>query len=531
MAKLRHNGAAFIFECDDIGDVRKAQSLNFVRSEKPREWFTTSIERAIKLRAYADDSALNIFKNASLRSFKSPESLVIKKGVKLRPYQVEGVKFILSQNRTYLADDPGLGKTIQAINAVNTMPGKTLIICPPSLRFNWAHEIRAFGVDPDAPICMVNAETKKAEIAGATFTICPDSLIERANIRTMIAGFNFRWLFVDEAHRFKEEASARTRALLGVLRNEYSQDFKPIVDCALRVCLLSGTPMPNKPIELFSPLKKLAPSEIDYMSFFDFAKRYQSAAMFNNTIRMGASANLDELNARFYRRFALKRFKKDVLKDLPEKTREIIFLDGASKRAVEYTKDVLTRYKLQDFIDDSTAPFKSPLGSLAEIRAEIGKTKTVEASEFIRDILHNTKEKVIVFAWHKEVIQALEKRLRSFYPLVIDGGVSSQVKDERVRKFQNEKAHRLIIGNITAMGVGHTLTAAQRVVIVEPSWESGANEQAEDRAHRIGQKGNVFCQYLVLRGTLDEYVLTRVFEKQEDIDRLHGRKQKQEKRK
>jgi SWI/SNF-related matrix-associated actin-dependent regulator of chromatin subfamily A-like protein 1 len=138
--------------------------------------------------------------------------------------------------------------------------------------------------------------------------------------------------------------------------------------------------------------------------------------------------------------------------------------------------------------------------------------------EFVTEALRTGSEKVVVFAHHRDVIQALDERLGRFHPVQVVGGMSSLAKQRAIDEFQTNPSTRVFIGNIRAAGIGITLTAASQCVFAELSWVPAEISQAEDRLHRIGVQDNVLVQHLVLAGSLDAIMVRRLLAKQEVLD-------------
>jgi SNF2 family DNA or RNA helicase len=281
--------------------------------------------------------------------------------------------------------------------------------------------------------------------------------------------------------------------------------------------MLSGTPLLNRPIELWPILYYMAPELIDFMPYQDFGFKYGGATIndFGKWQFLGSS-NEEDLNQRIMGRFMQRIKKEDVLKDLPPKVREVIFIDDTRAKDVQaLDKSLLKRFK------DKDSP-RMELGEYAEIRHINGLAKVDWASRFVSDILkYDSDEQIILYAHHRDVVQNLSSKLSIFKPQVINGGVKDIVRTQIQDAFQSGKC-RLLIGNIDAMNLGLTLTKATRIIFCEYAWTPSANEQAEDRANRIGSLWSIFCQYLVYPDSIDEKILTSNIIKEERIKKVIG---------
>lgn len=479
---------------------------------------TTDIKAAVRFRSRADMKAERIFSKFMLTSFELPPKIVSPLGLDLYPFQSDfGVPHILGGNRTYLAHQPGLGKSAQAICAVNSKPGRALIVCPSFLKVNWAREITTWSA-VDFPSIEVVPETMKRRYANwnADFIIVSDSMLLRDWVRAGLLAQEFRFVFIDEGHRFKTPEAARTVALFGGQTAHFKSPG--LIYRSEHVCVLSGTPLLNRPIELWPILYAMAPELIDFMPYQDFGFHYGGAVQDERgRWRFVGSANEKELKNKIMGRFMQRITKKHVLKDLPDKVREVIAIADFDQRQPEIK--AMDRSLLLQFRESG---FERPkeLGDYATVRHETGLSKIIWSAHFIDNILTGDQlEQIILFAHHRDVVSGLAKALEHWKPEVINGGVSLSDRTKIQDRFQEGNC-RLIIGNIDAMNLGLTLTAATRVVFTEYSWTPALNEQAEDRAHRIGQKDSIFCQYLVLQGSIDEAILSSVLSKEKSIAKV-----------
>ncbi len=479
---------------------------------------TTDIKVAARLRTHADAKAENIFKVFMLRDLTIPPGGPLSpKGMELFPFQKRGVAHILQTSKTYLAHQPGLGKTAQAICAVNMKPGQTLVIVPSFLKTTWAREITKWS-NKDFPSIQVVPETSKQTKIDwtADYIICSDAMLLKEWVYQRLHAREFKFVFIDEAHRFKTPTAARTLVLFGG-RNKEIQS-QGLIYKSEHVSMLSGTPLLNRPIELWPMLYAMAPELIDFMSYQDFGFRYGGAVMDDRGYwRFIGSAHEEELNKRIMGRFMQRVTKEDVLPDLPKKVRQVIFMGGPDPRKSDVQAlDKECQLKLTTKkLDESNS-----LGDYAIVRHENGLAKVDWAAQYVTETLkHDRNESIILFAHHRDVVAQLAVQLFAFNPLVINGGVPDETRTKYQDLFQSGK-RRLIIGNIDSMNLGITLTRATRVVFAEYSWTPAINEQAEDRANRIGSKWSVFCQYIVLPNSIDEVILNRVLEKEEKIGRV-----------
>lgn len=483
------------------------KEAGFRWSQEQKLWFTQSHGVAARLSSYLDESAKNeIAKNRIIvETWTRP--LSVPKGLKLLPFQENAALFALSRNRSYLALDPGLGKTpiaaVIAKSLSSVCPLAVVYICPPFLVKN------------------VEAEFSKwAE--GINLKIIPDSMLHKSKSHGV---FDFdldgsqrptTLLFVDEAHRFKRFDAKRTKALFGDKRNKGFADYFD------GVIYLSGTPMPNRPIELFPVLTHSAPETIHYMNMLEYAKKYCAATHTKWGWDFSGASNMAELVHQVIGKFMLRYKKKDVLKDLPPKIEEVVVLDSVlSSELLNQSRAILKEVSPVDLMKGiiSLKLGKDEL-HLSTYRKELGALKVSQALEYIKFILEETDESILIFAIHTEVIFKLHVGLSGYDPLVITGQTPMGLRNDLVKEYQRDQSKRVFIGNIQACGTGFTLTKATRVIFVEFDWVPANNQQASDRAHRIGQDEPVLVQYLVQPESVDKAVIETILRKQKVVDQL-----------
>lgn len=385
--------------------------------------------------------------------------------MKLLPLQARAASWLRPRSRAILGLPQGMGKTVVALDAARGY-GRMVVVCPASMKGAWAAEHAAWEVDTPLEVYSYD-EMRLGKVRPGPVDV----------------------LIADEAHRLKSPAAARTKV------------FAKLRKLAARVWFLTGTPMPNRPIELWPVLKMCDALPEEYSRYHDFGLRYASAHkdQWDRWVYKGKS-NLDELSRLLSP--IMYRLSKDEL-DLPEKSWALISLDG--DRLVEAGELELSELPIDRNVLDIT--------KASEIRKMCALAKLPAAVRYIRDALEDDDGKVIVFAHHAEVVATLTRELARYNPAVISGLTAPKRRAPMVQKFQTEPSCRVFIGNIAAAGEGITLTASNRVIFAEPSWSWAELDQASDRAHRIGQKLPVFVEVLALRGSLDERMLRRCLEK------------------
>lgn len=409
----------------------------------------------------------------------------------LYPHQTEGVTFLLSKKRALLADDMGLGKTRQAIVAmeIGAPEGPILIVCPAALKLNWRREIRM--VFPEAAIEVVGLDNAQAD--APRWVIVNYDLLEKHAIR--LHGVPWSGIILDEAH-FIKNASRRTSACLKLLRVQ-NEARAPVIGPQF-VFLLTGTPMTNRPRDLFNLLRCVGHPAA--RSLLGFARRYCDA--YRNDwgwVTTGAS-NLDELNL-LMREAMLRRMKDEVL-DLPPKVRTWVPVDVTSRASVIGAVEGFLRW--YDASDPTQPNDTAFLAQLTKIRTQLHAAKHAVVAERIRDIVAQG-EKVVVFCAFSAGIEKHRKDWGEAC-VTVTGSDDVVARQAAVDRFQDDPEVKVALCNIIAGGVGITLTAARHVLFQDLDWVPANHAQAEDRCYRMGQTRSDTVEYFAAENSLDRYV-------------------------
>lgn len=424
------------------------------------------------------------------------------------PYQREGIDRGLQWQRLIIGDEPGLGKTLQSIAIIdiaNAYP--CLVICPASLKINWQREVEKF------------TDKKALVLDNATRTTWP-YLIQMRMYHVAIVNYEslrkffvwdtggaksfrlkdvvfcphikmFRSIIIDESHRVKDPSAQQTIFCKGLASGKQWR------------ILLSGTPVVNRPEDLVSQLSIMG-------RLNEFGGRQQFLAQY------GEGDNLDELSSRLYSTCMVRREKAKVLTDLPHKTRCDLYVDISNREEYCLAADDLAQY-LREYKECTDWEIRrkmrmEDLVRFMTLRSLAAKGKVKQTIDFVRVFLDTGKPMILFCSYHEivdELCRAFPKAVR------VTGRDSATSKQAAVDAFQRGDA-KLIICSIKAAGVGLTLTASSNVAFVEFPWTYADCCQCEDRAHRIGQRDNVTCYYLIGRGTIDP-VLYNIIHRKKSI--------------
>ena len=458
----------------------------------------------------------------------------------LRDYQALGVAWLChrlaTERAVLLADDMGLGKTRQALTAADRLDvRRLLIVCPAGARRVWSQEIahwfpawphRIHVLEPGYNLTQVQATL--ANLAPLVLVVGYDEMSNLANkLAVYLERAAWDLLVLDEAHYLKN-LSNRTRALYGD-----NGDAAGVQSACSRVLLLTGTPTPNHAGELFQHIRTFWPRTIFLptkgrpMGQTEFEDRY---TRYSETVygrQVSGSKNQAQLRSALAP-MVLRRRKQDVLPELPP----LILQDIPLQRPTD-PEDLRLRPQAQSLANRLTwtltgatdaqvlNALRTPDQFLTTLRRELGELKTGPAIQWIQERMNSTS-KMLVFAWHHSVIEHLRRGLLDFDPVVVTGETSPGGRTNAIDLFQTRPGVRLFIGQVLAAGTAITLTAANEVAIVEPSWVPGENTQAISRAHRMGQRDSVLASFLYLPDTLDQRIMATFRRKAAEISQLQG---------
>lgn len=486
-----------------------------------RKWWSPHPSNALKIRDYGDEAVA-----ASLQSLLDAQDLsraatadvdlIAPDGLSYLPFQKAGIEYGLQKPGVLIGDEMGLGKTVQALGIVNNDSNlkRGIIFAPASLLINWKRESEKWLV-------------RGVRTHVATTNSIPESgddvdllIINYAKMSTRKGKawqkwmMDQKWDFVicDEAHYLKEESSSRTKRILGYYDRRKRVSVPGVVSEIPKRIFLTGTPIPNRTIEIQPLLGSLCPSV--FGNFMSFAKRYAGAYHNGYGWDFRGASNLDELQTKMRAHVMVRRLKDDVLDDLPDKVRQIIPLpkEGFEKLLQEEKNQYSRAWEAETFSEFETWVGSLNIEDLSRMRSRFAEAKIPAIKTYIENQINSGVEKLVVFAHHRKVISDLREHWGDRC-VSITGEHTAEERQAAVDAFQNDPEVKIFFGNLKAAGVGLTLTAASHVIMAEMDPVPANMFQAEDRCHRIGQKSTVFAQYLVIEGSLDEHFLNLVFHK------------------
>jgi SWI/SNF-related matrix-associated actin-dependent regulator 1 of chromatin subfamily A len=427
-----------------------------------------------------------------------------------RPFQEEGIKFLLLNDRVILADDMGLGKSIQSILAALMLPEdyKILIVTMKSLKYNIEEEIKPY-TDSYKVI-------EKTWETGYKFTIVHYEALKKW--KKEILKEKFQCIIADESHLLKNSKVGR------------SKNFNEIIKDTEKVWLLTGTPMTNRPIDYYNLLKMIKhPVTKNWVTYIE---RYcDGKKIFGHWDIKGAS-NLDELYNKT-KASVMRRLKKDVLDDLPNKERTPVFLHLESLK--EYNKVIETyrEAKLSE-LEGFSEYFNEEDFDIAEMTKFIlwrqyCAMKKIEDGSLVEliDTQIEADKKIVVFTNFTKVVDTVYEKFGHDICRFIDGRISdAKERLNIVKNFNEDPSLKVLICNLKVGSVGLNIQSANVAIINDMDWVPSTMLQAEDRLWRIGQLQEVTILYPVYKGTVEEVVFNVVNSKMKNISvAIEGKKE------
>ena len=420
--------------------------------------------------------------------------------MELFEYQKQGIEFLVNNRGGMLLDEQGLGKTIQALEAVKKTNAKVLVIvCPAIMQGTWLHHV-------------TNLIPKDI----TTYIHSYEWYVKLTNLKPLLKEIKAKEIgvIVDESHYIKTPTSKRTKTV------QYLLTLENIV---FKV-LLTGTPITRDVDDLFTQLKVFYPNFC--RTIFEYRRRYMNCihSYFGDTFKgfKNDSAKAEIIN--YLKHCSLRRTKKSAGLELPSITRTPVFVD-INKKVAEQSLEILDyATKVINGVDDYTL-YKTDLAEeashIASVRKALGVAKVPQVLQYIEHLLQSGTQKLIVFGVHIDVVNLIYEALKEKYKDIkthrIIGATTNPQREKIIKEFQNEDTPQIIVANMIACGVGVTLTKAHTVVFAELDFTPANIMQAEARVHRITQEHIVNSIFMIANDSLDEKILGIIKEKIEVI--------------
>ncbi len=437
-------------------------------------------------------------------------------------FQKCDIEYALARKCTLIGDQPGLGKTPVAICFANEIRAKrTLVICPASIRLQWVKKIREWTI-LRWPYCIHPILAGRHGVhPNAEWTVVSYDLARTEAIGKALAKGHYDLLILDEAHFLKTTDSKRTRAVFGGGHGRLFDDFASRSE---RILALTGTPLPNRPREAYTLARGLHWDSVDYMSEDSFQERFNPSQKIEKfDPRTGQtkiyiderSGRHGELQNRLRANFMTRHLKREVMPQLKMPVYDIIQLEETTA-----VKQALKAESLLHIDPENLegADFTA-LGAIATVRRMMGIALAPQIADYIDMLIDGGEEKLVVFAYHHEVMDILQKAWEKHGVIRVDGNTSAPRKIKAIEDFQKNPKHQIFLGQIIACGTGTDglQSVASHALIAEPDWVPGTNEQAFDRLDRGGQNRVVQGDIFVAPNSFSEKILASALRKMQGV--------------
>jgi len=425
--------------------------------------------------------------------------------ISLYAYQQTGAQHLASKPAALLADEPGLGKTVQAISASDLVKAIIiLVLCPASARINWMREFKRFQkIDRTVQVI---ASRKETLVENGVIIISYDLAVA---MHDQLMLLHFDVLILDESYFLKSKSAKRTQVVFGKKCDRQGG----LASMANRIFALSGTPAPNNPAELWPLIRALFPEALSNngkpVGYWAFLRQFCQYRDNGFGIQITGGKNLSTLRLKM-NPYLLRRKKSEVLKDLPPLRMETLYLEPSQLLTELHELEAGPQGQMIRKVLQNAANLSQLSAHVAELRRLTGLAKVQPVIQFSKDALDGGLDKLVIFAHHREVIEQLVAGLKPYGAVVVHGSVSSKNRQHAIDAFQQNPDTRIFIGQITAAGTAITLTAASHLIFAEYSWVPAENAQAAMRIHRIGQCNPVLIRFATLTGSLDEHITETV---------------------
>ena len=430
-------------------------------------------------------------------------------------FQKADLEYALRRKNTLVGDQPGLGKTPIAICYANEIGAKRiLVICPASIRIQWVNKIHEWSTMPYPMIVHPILHSRHGVHPEANWTVVSYELARTEAIGKALAKGRYDVIIIDEAHYLKTIDSRRTRAVFGGGEN---RTFEPLASRAENILALTGTPLPNRPREAYTLARSLCFDSIDWASEEHFNSRFNPSirgervdpvsgrTIIFNDERTGRHS---ELQNRLRGNFMVRHLKREVMPQLKMPVYDIIQLEETGP-----VKQALEAERLLDIDPEALeGADMTALGHIAVVRRMMGIALAPQIASYVDMIINGGEEKLVLFCWHIEVANMLEKALHKHGVIRVSGVAD---KSRKVQEFIRNPAKHIILGNTLTLGTGTDglQEVCSHAILAEPDWVNGNNEQAFDRLDRGGQTRTVQGDIMVAPGSFAEKVLASALRK------------------
>ncbi len=430
------------------------------------------------------------------------DSIVFSDGCKPRPYQIDAIRFAEETDcRCIIADEQGLGKTIESLSLLRLHPEKLLpavIVCPSTVKLQWMFEIhRICGSGKEFLVQVIQSGKEKA-MPGFKIYVVTYDMLKNKDIFDYLPENTIQTIIIDECQRIKNHLSDRAKAVQRVVRDQSITHVLP----------MSGSPIYNHAGEYFTVLNLVAPTRFPhYQRYID---NYVDAYSNGWAQKLGGLKNKDQFHEET-KDIIIRRTKAEVLPDLPSKDRKFhhVELDRKLNKVYDQLLSELDDVLSGDS-DEAFGMNGSAIAIMSRMRHITGISKVAECIDFTTEFLLSTDRKITIFIHHQDVMGLVEQQLNTWLAdggfgrcLLLHSGLSGDDRSELVKQFKEDDTRRVLVCMFTE---GLNLQFCSDAIILERQWTPKKEEQVEDRFHRFGQLNSVTITYMIASGTIDDFL-------------------------
>lgn len=454
----------------------------------------------------------------------------------LWPFQSADIEYALRRQHTLVGDQPGLGKTPVAICYANEISARrVLVVCPANIRLQWVNRIREWSTMRWPYVVYPILSGRHGVHPQAHWTVVSYDLAGTESIGSALAQSTYDLVILDELHYCKTNDARRTRAIFGDhtgycrkfikkagVITGWEKLFPALTRNAGAIMGLTGTPLPNRARECYVAARNFCWESIDWMSEASFKERFNPSARLTGKRNDGTEymytreevGRASELQCRLRANFMVRHLKRDVLTQLKLPVYDIVRVEET--KAV---KDALAAESLLDIDRDLLKEEGIPVnGQWAEVRHQIGLAIAPQVVEYAEMCLDGGEDKLLIGAWHIDVLNYIEHKLQKYGVLRIDGSTSTRQREARMKDYIEQPGKRIMLGNTMALGIGvdGLQAVCSHALLAEPDPVPGNVEQFVDRLDRGGQQRTVQADIFVAPGSLLERILSGALRKRQN---------------
>jgi SNF2 family DNA or RNA helicase len=418
----------------------------------------------------------------------------------LRQYQIDGIKFCEASGvRCLIADEQGLGKTVQALGTLRLHSDTLLpavIVTKTTVKRQWYFEIHRWCNEHNLRVQVIQSK-KEMALPGLDIYIISWDLLKEVKIFSLV-DTDIKTLILDEVQAIKNHLSDRAKA---------TQDFASKVP---HVIGLSGTPIKNNAGEYFTILNILQPAR--FHNYQGFINNYCDSYETMYSTKVGGLSNPEQFKADTAD-FIIRRTRAEAAPEIPIVDRQFYHVELQKKFHNVYKEGLKELEDLMYSEQDSLSMATQKIAIMTKLRKITGLSKVPDCIEYVEEFLSNEVDrKIVIFAHHHDVVNLLEIQINRFLEvnnykpvLNLHAGLNGNARADLVEKFKDNKDRRILIASTLAAGEGLNLQFCSRGIMLERQWNPANEEQAEGRFARIGQTDNIVMQYMIASETIDEY--------------------------